>query len=407
MGVLILLLCGISTTSRASHYAAVDLYLDYIGSGPNDLKYQVTLIVFRACEPGAIELSFNETVYWASSCTGAGTCFQRSLPTVQGPDTLDQLCDTFSAFNACRVSSSPWPAFIRRIYSDTISVPIACSDWRFWWTNSARNSGIVNLQNPSSLSIFVEAGMNNAAKWNNSSPRFIIDPIPYLCQNQPAFFLNGPLDPNNDSMVTVNSNPLDAAGSGCTATGSNINYAGTYNLLNPLASSTGYSVSANTGTASFTPTTQGKFVVAFKCSEYDRVTGTELGYIMRDVQLSVLNCNAPPPDIDSIPQNLTNATYVTSSTGNYLIACPGVPFSFDISGSSNTISNSLFMTSNNLTVAPGSVFGVVGQGTANPTGTFSWTPTGADVGDYTIIITVKDSTCTNNQPILLPNYFVI
>ncbi|RYZ50936.1 MAG: hypothetical protein EOP49_12865 [Sphingobacteriales bacterium] len=365
----------------------------------------MTLVVFKACEPGSISLNTAETVYWNSSCVS--TCGSRSLPTVQGPDTLDQLCDTFSAFNACRVSSSPWPAFIRRIYSDTITLPSACTDWRFWWTNSARNSGIVNLANPSGLSIYVEAGMNNAAKWNNSSPRFIIDPIPYLCQNQPAFFLNGPLDPNNDSMVTVNSNPLDVNGGGCTAQGTNILYTGGYSLANPLASSAGYNVSPTTATASFTPTTQGKFVVAFKCTEYDRVTHDQLGYIMRDVQLSVLNCNAPPPGIDSVPQNLTNATYITSTSGNYLIACPGVPFSFNISGQSNTISNALFMSSNNLTIAPGSVFGVTGQGSATPTGTFSWTPTGADVGDYTLIITVKDSTCTNNQPIVLPNYFVV
>ncbi|RYZ55035.1 MAG: gliding motility-associated C-terminal domain-containing protein [Sphingobacteriales bacterium] len=406
---IVLFTFGVGTGVKASHYAAVDLYLDYIGAGPNQLKYQVTLVVFKACEPGSINLNTNETVCWASSCTGGrSNAFSRSLPTVQGPDTLDQLCDTFSAFNACRQTNSIYPAFIRRIYSDTISVPIACSDWVFYWSNNARNTGINNLVGPGGLSIYIEAGMNNAAKWNNSSPRFIIDPIPYLCQNQPAFFLNGPLDPNNDSMVTINSNPYDVTTLSCAGSGLAItNYTAGYSLANPISSSTGYSVSANTGTAAFTPTTQGKFVVAFRCSEYDRVTGTELGYIMRDVQLSVLNCNAPPPDIDSIPQNLQNATYVTSTSGNYLIACPGVPFSFSVDGQSNSFTNSLFMTSNNLTVAPGSVFGVVGQGTANPTGTFSWTPTGADVGDYTIIITVKDSTCTNNQPILLANYFVL
>ena len=133
-----------------------------------------------------------------------------------------------------------------------------------------------------------------------------------------------------------------------------------------------------------------------------------LAYILRDVQVSVLNCSAAPPGIDSIPQNLVGASYIpTPPSGGFIIACPGVPFSFEINALSQTVSNSVFMSSNNQLACPGSTFNVVNNGLSNPTATFAWTPLGTDIGDHTLIVEAKDSTCNNNQPIVLKNYFVI
>lgn len=385
----------------ASHYAAVDLYVDYIGTGPTNLKYRVTLVLYKACEVGSIDLPLTTTVNIASgpSGCGVGTSLPLNNPVI---DTLDGLCPSFSAINSCRQSGSPWPAFVRHTFQDTITLSTPCPDWIFSWTDGSRNIGIVNLQNPSSQNIYVEAMLNNQAKYNNSSPRFLIDPIPYLCQNQPGFYLNGPLDPNNDSMNTVNVQPLSAAGTP-------INYVNPpYSLANPIASTTPYTVNINTGTASFNPPTQGKFVLAFRCYEYDRYTGATLGYITRDVQVSVLSCNAAPPNIDTIPMTVTGGSLVSSgSAGNIITACPGSTVSFNVSAQSQSISNAVYLAATNAAAAPGSTFVVANQGGSNPTATFTWTPTGADIGDHTIIITAKDSTCTNGQPIVLKNYLVV
>jgi len=384
----------------ASHYAAVDLYMDYIGTGPTNLKYRVTHVLYKACEVGSIDLPLSTTVNINSGPSGCGSAL--SLP-LSNPDidTLDGLCPAFSAINSCRQSGSPWPAFVRHMFQDTITLPVACTDWIFSWTDGSRNGGIVNLQNPSSQNIYVEAMINNSAKYNNSSPRFLIDPIPYLCQNQPGFYLNGPLDPNNDSMNTLNQQPLSAAGAP-------IAYVNPpYSLANPVAGTTGYNVNINTGTASFTPPTQGKFVLAFRCYEYDRYTGATLGYITRDVQVSVLSCNAAPPTIDSIPLTITGGNLISQgSAGNIITACPGSTISFNVNATSQSISNSVYLQANNAAAAPGSSFVVANQGASNPSGTFTWTPSGADIGDHTLIITAKDSTCTNGQPIVLKNYLV-
>lgn len=394
--VLSTLLCSFS--AKASHYAAVDLYVTYVGSGPADLRYMVVLQVYKACEPGNASLStFDGNIGVTSSCGSLGANIL--LPNV-AIDTLDKLCDTFSMQNSCRSPSSIYPGFVRWTFIDTLTLPTVCTDWTFSWNSCCRNNNINNIT-PVAGSIYVETIMNTVADYSNSTPRFLVDPLPYLCANQPGFYVNGPFDPNLDSMVTENVCPLNGAPANC------FGYNAPYTLADPLGSSTGYTVNPATGTASFTPTTQGKYVLAFLCTEYDPTTKGFLSSIRRDVQVSVLPCNAPPPYIDSVPQNLSNAVYNTSGASAYVEACPGVPFSFDVNALSMAGTNAVYMSANNLSIAPGSTFTIINNGSGAPTGTFNWTPTGADIGSYTLIVFVKDSTCTSVQPIELTNYFVL
>jgi gliding motility-associated-like protein len=409
ISMMLVLLCLFSNKALASHIAAADLYIDYIGTHPNDLRYKVTLVLFKACDIGSIDLPTSDYVNISSSCGGpVGNC-NHLMPTVVGPDTLDQLCDTFKSINSCRVAGSIYPGFIRRIYIDTVTLPFACTDWKFSWNSCCRNTSILNLTTPSGDGMYIECMLNNSVKWNNSSPRFMIDPIPYLCIDQPAFFLNGPYDPNNDSLVASNSQPEQVGTtSGCVTTGVPINYAATFSLAAPIASTTPYAVNPNTGTATFTPNTLGKYVLGFRCDEYDVASGNLIGYIMRDVQVSVLNCISPAPQIDTLPQNPVNCYIATAPGGDkYIVAAPDCQMSFTTSAHTNSVTNLLFMSANNGQIIPTSTFTVAGQGGQNPTGTFTWTPTVADIGDYTIIITVKDSTCNNTQPIVLPNFLIV
>lgn len=400
---ILLLMAGLSNKAQATHLAAADLYLDYIGSGPNDLTYQITLVVYKACEPNNAGLSTIESVSFSSSC---GSVASSSLPTFSGPDTMDQLCPDFAPDNACRVPNSPWPAFIRRVYKGTVTFPVACTDWTAKWSSCDRNYGVLNLQcqNTSPKCLYIEAVINNVAKYNNSTPRFLQDPIPYLCVNQYSSFINGSFDPDQDSMTTTSVWPLSAQGV-------QIPYLAPYMLANPMASSTPYTVNANTGTASFTPTVQGKFVLAFECKDYNRNNGTMLSSVRRDVQVSILDCNAAPPSIDSIPQNISggiwNSPNPADPTDGYIISCPGEQISFTINAASNSMSNIVILSSNNTSVLPTSNFNVTNQGTSNPSAVFSWTPTYLDAGEYTIVFTAKDSTCDNDQPVLLQNYLVV
>jgi gliding motility-associated-like protein len=399
LGILIMLLCS-AGKAVASHYAAADMYVDYIGNGPGDYRYKVTLKVYKACEP--FSSSLGSESFSVSSPSGCNSFSTSRFMQPKQIDTLDQLCADFKPFNSCRVpTDTTLPAFIRHTFTDTITLPSACPDWTFVWTSGARNGGIANLQNPSSLSIYIACRINNQAKYNNSSPRFLVDPLPYLCAGQPATYLNGPLDPNNDSLQILNTLPRIGATTFAT-------YQPPYTNANPVGSTTGYTVDPTTGTASFNPAAQGKYVLSFRCNEYDRFTGVLLGYIERDVQVAVFNCPAPPPVITR-PLTLSGGQVIdTTNNTNKLSVCPNSTITFNITSTSNQSNGVMVLTSNNKQVAPSSTFTVPAQGTNTITGTFTWTPDSSDVGDHTFIFIGTDSTCSpGGTPILQRSYTVV
>jgi hypothetical protein len=172
----------------ASHYASVDMFIDFIGSDSLHMKYRVTLTVYKACEPNSSQLSGSEPL--SVSSVNAQFTINRTLPQVGPEDTLDQLCGNFSPINSCRQVGSPWPAFVRRRYIDTITVPARSTDCKFVWTSCCRNAGVQNLS-PNQGSTWLECVLNNVSRYNNNSPRYTIDPIPYICLNQPTSFVNG------------------------------------------------------------------------------------------------------------------------------------------------------------------------------------------------------------------------
>ncbi|WP_165836272.1 gliding motility-associated C-terminal domain-containing protein [Taibaiella soli] len=399
---------GVNKT-LATHFAAADMYITYIGTGPTDLKYRVVLDIYKACEPGAANLTYPEHISYSSAKLGVNVT-QVAVDTTgtnHPSDTLDQLCSSFTAINSCRVPNSPWPGFVMSEYTTIITLPDTSDDWEFVWRNSSRNGGILNLCVPGGEDILIRLGFNNAFRYNNSSPRFTVQPIPYLCQNQQAIFFNGPVDPNGDSLRIENKQPEGCVSGGSCACGVNteIPYSGGYSSLNPIHSGIPYHVDSTTGMADFLPTLQGKFVLAFRCYEYDRATGTRLGYITRDVQVSVLACNSTAPRIDSIPLNVQGGKFISTS-GNVLVGCPGTTFSFGLQAHSQSASNSVSLYADTA-ATPGATFTVTNNGSGNPIGNFSWHPTVNDIGDHILKIDAVDSSCTTQQPIAFRSSMVI
>ncbi len=334
----ILLLLYAPHKTMASHFAAADISAAYVGtgvdpcSGIRDNKYEVTLDLYKACEAGNADLSATETITVRSTTGGFTQTF--AVPVLQ-IDTLDELCDTYKPQNSCRVPANQHlPAFVRHRYVLSITLPSTQPDWTFSWRSGNRNANIVNLQAPSTRSMYVEAGLDNTTR-NNSTPRYQVPPIPYLCTNQAANFLNGPYDVDGDSIDVTNVQPLDDVG--VPVPYATLAYP--YSLTDPVASAATnpYTVNRYTGTATFTPTTQGYFVVAFRCEEYDRATGKRVGYISRDAQMSVVPCNAPPPSVDATPITINNGTFVNKS----LLVCPGSNLNFTVNSNSANATSQL------------------------------------------------------------------
>lgn len=393
---------------NATHFAGADMYLDMISTDSTILKYRVFLIVYKACEPNSSDLYPTETIQWVSN--HAGVTGSRTIP-ASPFDTVDQLCPNFSATNSCRQVGSTYPGFVRAYYIDTVTLPSRQTDWVFSWSDGSRNGGINNLGptpgSSSNYNIYIEAGINNTGThWNNSTPRYMVDPFPYLCVNQQNSFLNGAVDPDLDSLVTVTQWPQSGPGA-------NIPFrpvpAPGYSLAAPFGVGNPYTVNPNTGTAYFVPPNTGKYVIAFRTNAFDRYPNAfnkydSLGYIRRDVQVSVLPCNAPPPALDTV---ITPSSGAQISNG-VISVCPNTPADFTITANSQSGANTLVLSSpDHATGAPGSTFTTAYGTNGSATGTFRWTPTTADIGTHTITIKAVDTTCTPSQPILLSRSFII
>ena len=401
---LLSLLC--SANMFASHYAAGDIYVDYIGTGPNDLTYKVTVKLYRACQQGAtfgnpIQVAYVDTCNGVAGGGGTITCDTVGNGAFQ---VVAALCPNFFATNSCASPGSQWPAFEQWTYTGTVTLPYRCENWTFSTQNCCRNTAIANIA-PNGM--YIDCHVNNLFRFNINSPRFTSPPFPYMCINQLNNYANGPVDPDNDSLVTINVCPISSC---CPLTLET--YSAGYSLSNPInqqPSPYTYSVNANSGIATFTPSNTGFFVLAFCCKKYDRATKQYIGHCWRDVQVSVLACTSPPPTIDSAPQ-LVNGT--GALINGILTICPGTIDSFKISGHSASQTNNIYLS----LVAPYppgvSLYvpttGPNAQGTANPQGTFVWNaPTNCDIGFHTIIIKALDSTCTATQPILSDARFAV
>ena len=88
LGIMLLLLCGFGNSARASHLAAADLYLNYIGTGPNDLTYRITLVIYKACEiPNATLGNTANITIKSVSCNQTFPSFSISI-TCTPPNTI-------------------------------------------------------------------------------------------------------------------------------------------------------------------------------------------------------------------------------------------------------------------------------------------------------------------------------
>ncbi|OSZ78903.1 hypothetical protein CAP35_11820 [Chitinophagaceae bacterium IBVUCB1] len=405
--ILLLILSLVSyQQARASHYAAVDLFVTYIGAGidgctgTTEYLYEVTFDQYKACETGNAGLDGSANISIRSASLSVNTNLLIPNPII---DTLDELCDSIKPFNSCRVpANQQLRGYVRHRFVGNVILAGPAPDWVFSWSSCCRNGAISNIN---CASIYVEAGLNNVIKYNNSTPRFREIPLPYLCTNQPAKYLNRPEDPNNDSLRTTAVVPLD--GNATTFCGYNTTPFN-YSLADPIecAASNPFRVDPFTGAATFTPLNAGFFVLAFRCDEYDRATGISTGYTRRDAQISILNCNAPPPIVDTsytTGGSITNGTFIKNS----LIVCPGSNLTYTANSNSDVSTSELYMDANEADF-PGATFAVTGEGTTKVTGVFSWTPTQADLGEKTLTIVSKDSTCSGGgYSIVLKNYIII
>ncbi len=405
----------IPSSTQASHIAAGDIYYEHMGG----LNYRVHLKLYRDCN--GIPLSGTAQGHAKdSSCNQTTMVLNFDTTGVNDPlngQLLHSLCPNVVSQYSCANPPPNFTIYQYFHYAVNVTLPYACADWKFMWQSCCRNGAIANITNPGGTGTRIVAELDNSIRPNNSV-RLTANPIPYICLNQEFQYITGPNDVNDlDSLVVepisaLNWNITNPAASIAYYNSPDVVYSGTNTFLSPLpVSPLGYVASSSAGTATFTPTMVGQYVLAFIATEYDPVTKLKVGSVRRDVQVSVVGCTTTPPtptspagntSLSSVIRNLNGAIDLSTSNEIILGVCPGDAMSFDIEAIGDTLNNLVTTSSDNVIAAVNSTY------TSNPllggnpvTGSFTWTPTAAQIGGHTVTFFFRDSTCTAGQPIIL------
>lgn len=371
--------------AKASHAAGGEIIYEWI----SDSTYRIFFKFYRDCtgisEPGSASVcitdscnSYQTTITmnkWSGALPGGG---------VNG-DPVSAGCSAYP--NSCQTTSTSLPGYREWWYSAIVQLPSRCIKWRFSTSVNARNGSL----NIGGGNLYVETTFNNQQFQGNSSPYFSIKPIPYVCVNQPYTYNNGAIDPDGDSLVTDIIRPMDA-GSEC-GPGSSIAFTTLTPALNtttnPFQTNNTFVINAATGQMGFTASTIGAHTLTTRVREFRN--GTLIGYIMRDIQVQVLNCSTSAPASNI---NLASLVGGGSGVGGRIEGCIGQPLSFNWASVSNDTGAVLTATDNHMFSIPAATVTYSNIYTDSVVGSFSWTPTASDAGILkNLIVTIKDSTC--------------
>ncbi len=392
--------------SMATHIAAAQLYADYISTK----KYRITLEMIADCD--GINPSNSEYLEYKNDCNSI------SYATSMARDNNNSnvivtgaLCANVST--TCTSPSSNVAGYKKYTYRATVTLPIDCDAWTFMWQQSYRNGAVINLSNPTSTYMCVRLKLFTITKPINNTPRFTSNAVQYFGVNTANTLSNAHVDPESDSTSFASYIPSEDC------VNNNATYANGYNLNNPIAASAaggGYSVNAINGSATFTPTVQGGFALAFRMTEYDASSGAVTSQVDRDMQVFVVNNSGSAPGIDSfsVPNasaftpinNLQGASFV-SYTPAVLTTCAGNTVSFDFSGQGGAANSQLYLYGDQNTTATGANLTVTGAGTSSVYGSFQYSPTISDTGKHVITFSIVDSNCTGSTQLVRKSFLVV
>lgn len=368
--------------ANASHAMGADMTFKCLGNN----QYEVTLQFYRDC--AGVSAPTSASVTATSSC-GQSISLVLTRDPIYSALEVTPLCPAMRKCSRCNV---PLPAACMGVmypgvevytYRGVVTLPYPCHDWRIAYNLCCRNNAISNLQSPSSQTMYLDILINNMDTLCVSSPSFAQLPTPYICNNEPY---------NYNHSVTYASNPGDSIVyelvQARTAGSTPINFTPPRTATDPMPTVTGLSFNQINGQLFLIPNTIGHYVMVVRVSVYRN--GILISQVHRDIQVVVIDCPGLPSQVQlSDYQNVGGGGYVRApfSVG----VCPGNTLTFDVYGTTTPPADSVWMSSNFTNAFPGATFVVNGH---NPAiGTFSWTPTGSDIGSHYFVVTAWDNNC--------------
>lgn len=349
----LLLCCG---KMQATHAMGLDLTYRCIGSH----QYILTLTFYRDCN--GIAAPSMSSVDWNAAC-GSGTIVLQQTGMREVTPSCPGIIGT-----ACNNGIGMY-GIEEYTYSDTLTLPSACTDIRLSHQTCCRNNAITTLVSPGSERLYIEAYIADPTN-NNSSPVFTNVPVSFGCEGQPVFYNHGALDVDGDSLTYALTNCRDAANT-------SVIYNMGYNATNPFSTSTGVDIDTSTGAITFVPNMLQVGVLCVVVQEFRN--GSLIGEIVRDIQFTTVKCTNNVPSLSGV-----------NNTNDYVIAArAGSPLCFTLHSNDIDTSQTTSLSWNN-SIAGASF---TSSGTPYAVGTFCWTPTNSDIGQHIFTATVADNYC--------------
>ncbi len=347
--------------AKATHIVGADLTAECQGGN----SYKITLHFYRDCE--GVEPNLNPVVTVKSdNCNFSKDI---TLDLVSQTD-ISAVCSSLKT--TCE--GGTYPGVQEYVFEKTYKLPQQCDDWKFYYNESGsfRNAAITNIFNPTSTEMYIESSLDNKNVSCDNLPHFSNPPYPFICMGEEYCFNPGAIDDDGDSLVYSLVCPKSLPGA-------NVIYMPGFTYINPLTTSTPLAINSATGDICLTAKKVEISVMAVKITEYRN--GKEIGYVIRDIQLTVVDCGNTLPYVDGI-----------NKTDEYEIdMVANCQYCFDVYSYDDDASDNVSMSWNN--GIAGATFSVASG--SRPKGSFCWTAPSSSVSSnpYLFTVEVKDDAC--------------
>lgn len=233
-------------------------------------------------------------------------------------DTLEMSLTSVNSLQLAGSQCSPPPEICVEsgTYIESITIPDNPNGYYLSWERCCRNHSVVNIDNPGATGMVFYMEMPDPAL-QNSSPYFLNDPLPYMCENHPFEYNFGGADPDGDSLTfelvypsSGNSNqtypilPTPVAGPY-----SNAVFLPSYSLANVCGGTVPLTIDLFTGNIQAVTNYVGIYAMAELVREFRN--GVQIGCIRREIEVTVIVCDGNvPPEVSALSNGQpANANY--------------------------------------------------------------------------------------------------
>ena len=299
--ILIFILILYAGQLMATHQRAGEITFKYISG----LTYEITIVTYSYAPSPAdrFELEIN----WGDNTS---TILPRNNGPLGGQGYLGEIVG---------------PDIKKNLYTGVHTFPGAAT-YIISLEDPNRNYGILNIPNSVEVPLYIQTELIiNPFIGANSSPQLLLPPIDLGCVGQPFLHNPGAYDPDGDSLSFRLTTCRGAEG----------DFIPGFQLPHLVGSNTGSSFTINPSTGEIlwqNPEMQGEYNIAFLIEEWRN--GLKIGYITRDMQITIVTCDDEAPVIVPIQDTCVEAgdtlefrVVATDADGDFIkLTAAGAPF---------------------------------------------------------------------------------